>query len=425
MPCVVLHDIDSRIPNLALMKLSAHYRGAGWDVRLHRPRAGERTWRLPTGERHYASAVFHTDLSRRRLARLREYYGDRLEAGGSGVSLSDRLPAEVDALFPDYGLYGHTGYAVGFLTRGCNKRCPFCVVPAKEGRLKRLASSFDGFVPREQRRVMLLDDNLLSFSGVDELIEEMIRRDYAVNFSQTLDIAYLTDRLYPLLRRVDYQSARFSNRMIYFSLNYPGTIRHFRDRRAMLRGFGEDCVTVVCIYGFDTSLHQDYERFFWLRRLRLIPFFQEYWPIAGVPNRLPEDFFDMDLTPMLRLTFRGNGYNWEKYLRWLNRLYFERFGRFYRPLVEVIYRYNNKPRLAWYRERPWLMTDELYRDFRDEPPAGVAFAASWTGIGGDSRRTPHGLRELMAGEPRDGAPVRIARACRQESVGDGQALPGS
>ena len=28
----------------------------------------------------------------------------------------------------------------------------------------------------------------------------------------------------------------------------------------------------------------------------------------------------MDLDRVIRLTFRSNGQNWEKYLRWLNRL---------------------------------------------------------------------------------------------------------
>jgi hypothetical protein len=66
-------------------------------------------------------------------------------------------------------------------------------VPAKEGPLKQPAQSFDAFVPPRQRSVMLLDDNLLSYSGVEELLLEMIRRRYAVNFSQTLDIAYLNE----------------------------------------------------------------------------------------------------------------------------------------------------------------------------------------------------------------------------------------
>ena len=99
----------------------------------------------------------------------------------------------MEACFPDYSLYDHRLYALGFLTRGCNKRCDFCVVPEKEGRLKRQAASFDDFVPSGQRNVLLLDDNLLAYPGAEELIGEMIARRYAVNFNETLDIAYLTN----------------------------------------------------------------------------------------------------------------------------------------------------------------------------------------------------------------------------------------
>ncbi len=390
----VLYDVDSRIPNLALMKISAFYRRQGWSVFLLRGRASAPP-RFIAAERYFASAVFYTDTSFKRIRQLQAVYGGQLQTGGSGVSLETRLPPEMDGFFPDYALYRHTRYAVGFLTRGCNKRCAFCVVPAKEGRIKRLAQSFDDFVPAGQRNVLLLDDNLLAFSGVSELLREMIRRRYAVNFSQTLDIAYLDDEKYQLLRQVDYQSARFNNRMIYFSLNYPRTVRQFQERRAMLKGFGEDCVTAVCIYGFDTRLSEDYERFFWLRRLKIIPFFQEYWPIAGVPSRLAEDFFDMDLAPLLRLTFRSNGYNWEKYLRWLNLLYFRTFGRFYEPLIETIFRYNNKARHSWYRDRPGWLTRELYRDFRGWPPDA---APTWSDLLDKTRhrsRSPHGLIDVL------------------------------
>ena len=72
----------------------------------------------------------------------------------------------------------------------------------------------------------------------------------------------------------------------------------------------------------------------------------------------------MDLREVIRLTFRSNGYNWEKYLRWLNRLYFRRYGRYYRPLVEIIYRYNNKERIARYLRQPELLTTELDRSAR-------------------------------------------------------------
>jgi radical SAM superfamily enzyme YgiQ (UPF0313 family) len=59
----------------------------------------------------------------------------RLITGGSGVSLTLRLPPEIESLPPDYSLYPELGKcAIGFLTRGCPFNCAFCVVPIKEGR---------------------------------------------------------------------------------------------------------------------------------------------------------------------------------------------------------------------------------------------------------------------------------------------------
>lgn len=357
MKTVVLFDIDSRIPNLALMKLSAYYKGQGLNVILSKKVA------YIKAHRYVASAVFRTRSTIKKLAELRRIYGDDVEIGGSGVDLTRRLPEEIEACFPDYSLYGHTRYALGFLTRGCAKKCPFCVVPVKEGRLKLQVTSFSGFVPSDWKNVMLLDDNLLGFSDALGLLEEMALRGYKVNFSQTLDISYLNESLYRALLKIDSQNARFTRKRIYFSLNYPGTIRQFEKRKSMLKGFGKDRVSVVSLYGFDTSLSQDYSRWMMLRRLQLVPFFQEYWPIEGVSTKLPEPFFDMELDEVIRLTFRSNGQNWEKYLRWLNRFYFQTFGRYYRPLVEKIYRYNNKERIHRYLKRPETLTSELYRSY--------------------------------------------------------------
>lgn len=365
---VVLHDVDSRIPNLALLKLATFHRQQGWCVVLSRDRTSGRRAAAIDADLHLGSVVFRTPSSARAVERLQALYGDRIQFGGSGVDLAKRLPPEVEGCFPDYGLYEHTLYALGFLTRGCNKKCAFCVVPEKEGRLKRQAASFDDFVPPGQRNVLLLDDNLLAYREVEGLLDEMIARRYAINFSQTLDIAYLTEAKFNLLRQVDSRNARFTKRMIYFSLNHARDIRHFDQRADLLKGFGEHGVCVVMLYGFDTRLSEDNKRFRHIRRKGYLPFFQEYWPIAGVPSRLSEDYFDIDLNAVIRLTFHSNGHNWEKYLLWVSTLYFKRYGRYYQPLVEILYRYNNKHRLEWFRKNPGFLSKDLYHDHRDSLP---------------------------------------------------------
>ena len=108
---VVLYDVDSKIPNLALMKLSAFYKSQGDHVILSTDISF-----LP-GDIYYASSIFHCERSLKRIDALRALYNDNIDIGGSGIDLGKRLRPEIESCFPDYSLYEHTDYAIGFLTR--------------------------------------------------------------------------------------------------------------------------------------------------------------------------------------------------------------------------------------------------------------------------------------------------------------------
>lgn len=58
--------------------------------------------------------------------------------GGTGYSIIEELPKEIDEMQPDYSLYTQIDNktAYGFLTRGCPNKCKWCVVPIKEGNVK-------------------------------------------------------------------------------------------------------------------------------------------------------------------------------------------------------------------------------------------------------------------------------------------------
>jgi hypothetical protein len=340
------------------MKISAYYKKQGFRIILSRDIEHIKA------DRYYASAVFSIAPSHEKVAVLKDMYHNNIDIGGSGICLNKRLPPEIESCFPDYKLYNHTAYALGFLTRGCNKRCTFCLVPKKEGKVKR-TDSFENFVPKGQRNVMLLDDNLLTYPRAKDLLNEMIIKKYAINFSQSLDIQYVNDHISQLLYRVDSRNSKFTKPMIYFSCNSVKTIKHFVERKNILKDFGEDRVSVIAMYGFDTHLSEDYERFAMIKKLRLIPFLQEYYPIGNVLPKLPNNFFDMDMDKVICLTFRSNGINWEKYLRWLNKLYFNTFGKYYLPLIKIIYRYNNKNAINKYLKKPHLLTTDMYRFYKN------------------------------------------------------------
>ena len=56
--------------------------------------------------------------------------------GGPALSLKMVLPSVIEYYPPDYDLYSFQEYSMGFSTRGCPRKCEFCIVPEKEGMIK-------------------------------------------------------------------------------------------------------------------------------------------------------------------------------------------------------------------------------------------------------------------------------------------------
>ena len=342
---VLLVDLDSRLPNLALMKLSRHYKAQGRVVVFRR---GIKS--LPPARTVLASCVFHTPASARRLEIMRRRYGSALELGGSGVDLRLRLEPEIEALTPDYSIYRELGdRALGFLTRGCPFHCSFCVVPIKEG-APRQVSDLDGLL-QGRRKLILLDDNLLAHPDALRLIEDMVRRGLAVNFNQTLDLRLLTPEAAALLRRMDCANSTFTRRNLYFSLNDARHLELMRERYDLLQASRKDNVACVCMYGFKTTLAEDVARFRFLRSLPgAYVFLQRYLPVLGGPlpdhRRLFDDRADALLKELVRIIFPQNMKSMETYYRWLAIQYAARCGRIHSELVETLFRYNARPRMG-------------------------------------------------------------------------------
>jgi hypothetical protein len=345
---ILLIDMDSRLPNLALMKLSRHFKEQGRRVHLVR---GES--RIPGPERIFGSSVFYTAASSRRVQRLRDFYGDALMVGGSGVDIKQRLPAEIEALPPDYELYPELGdRAIGFLTRGCPYRCRFCVVPAKEGNVREVAD-FDSLLQDGRQKLILLDDNLLSHSRAGAILEEMVSRELQVNFTQTLDLRFLDEEIVQLLRRIRCSNTKFTRSNYHFSLNNARGLDRVRQNYELFGFRSTDNVEFVCMYGFNTSLREDVKRF---RFLRTLPgtyvFVQEYQPTIGGPAPRLQKFFDDQadelIDELVRIEFPQNMKSMEKYYRWLSRHYALAFGKLHAGLVDTIFRFNKRDQKGRY-----------------------------------------------------------------------------
>jgi hypothetical protein len=89
---ILLVDVDGTLPNLALMKLSRHWKAC----KVGKVVLARGVQALPDAETVLASSVFSTAGSAGRVERLRRRYGAALQVGGSGVDLQLRLDPEIE-----------------------------------------------------------------------------------------------------------------------------------------------------------------------------------------------------------------------------------------------------------------------------------------------------------------------------------------
>jgi len=225
--------------------------------------------------------------------------------------------------------------------------CPFCIVPLKEG-LPRQVSNLHSLLDRGRlKKLILLDDNLLSLPQAEQILEEMAARKILVNFTQTLDLRFVNHSKAALLRRIGCSNTRFTRPNYYFSLNDTANLPLVSEKYKLFRFGARDNVEFICMYGFNTSLADDVERF---RFIRTLPgayvFAQQYQPVRDGPNPALPHFFEGNPDHLIRklisIQFTQNMKSMEKYYRWVSRLYAESFGRLHMPLVEAIFRYNRR-----------------------------------------------------------------------------------
>lgn len=175
---VSLIDIDSKIPNLALMKLSAYHKKQGDVVDFN----------LSNPDQVYISVVFSVNVPQ--ANGVAKMFKCPVLVGGyyNGVT----LPNYIDHIMPDYGLYG-IDYSMGFTTRGCIRNCPFCDVPRFEGKIRVNSDIYEFWDPRHTR-VVLLDNNILALpTHFEEIFYQLLDNNLIVDFNQGLDIRLIND----------------------------------------------------------------------------------------------------------------------------------------------------------------------------------------------------------------------------------------
>lgn len=232
---------------------------------------------------------------------------DKIHLGGTGFFFdkAPNLPDEIEHYMPDYHLYDnwiagqvanarkkaeaekkefnekryliqfkeYLEYSIGFLTRGCFRKCPFCVNQKYDHVFKH--SPLSEFYDSNRRKICLLDDNVLGYPKFNELIEELSATKRAFKFKQGLDERLLTDEKGKLLFSLRYDgdfTFAFDNLSDYDLIHKKLEILKKHRRRKGIRFY--------VLVGFEGTDYKDIESAFirieLLLRYGCLPYIMRY-----------------------------------------------------------------------------------------------------------------------------------------------------
>jgi len=182
---VHLIDADSKIPNLALMRLATYHKARGDRVTMSK--GDEVGFCRNVPDKVYVSIVFKKNAHM--FDDLASHYPDtQIDIGGSGVDLKKKLLHEIESMKPDYSLYPKNNASIGFSSRGCFRKCYFCIVDQKEGKFRRTGHPEKWYNPAF-KSITFLDNNILADKAwFLEITDWCISKDLKIWFTQGLDL---------------------------------------------------------------------------------------------------------------------------------------------------------------------------------------------------------------------------------------------
>ncbi len=286
---VLLLQLDGSLPNLALMRIAAHHKALGDDVELRQPRRLDAVQKCLGDDFSavYASLIFQKSrpLAERLLA---VYPGARV--GGTGWDLSSTVESLGVIAGPDYSLWPTYQHSIGFTQRGCRLKCPFCVVPAKEGAARSVATAHEIWRGDPwPKNLVLLDNDFFGQGDWRQRVAEFREGGFRVNFNQGINARFLTDEAAQAIASLDYYDADFARRRLYTAWdNRKDEERLFAGlRRLTAAGVPAGRIMVYVLIGYWAGETEED----WLyRAAQLRDFGADPYPMPYVRNHLTMGF---------------------------------------------------------------------------------------------------------------------------------------
>jgi len=263
---------EHNFPNLACMKISSYHKKQNDNTRLitYSEIQGQSLF-TENFDKVYISKVFTITKVPNGILNL-----SFVKYGGTGFFFdkAENLPYEIEHSFPDYNLYNnwikekillgkkedyfkyYTDFSIGFLTRGCFRKCDFCV--NKKYNKVFLHSPLSEFVDKSRPKICLYDDNFLGYKDCVNILKELQATKKPFQFKGGLDIRTMTEDRAKLLSESKYVGN------FIFAFDNIKDKNIIEKKLAIWNKYVKNERTVLyTLCGFDRNNKYDYD--FWLQ----------------------------------------------------------------------------------------------------------------------------------------------------------------
>jgi hypothetical protein len=169
--------------------------------------------------------------------------------------------------------------SIGFTTRGCFRKCSFCVNRKYDTAV--LHSPISEFYDETRPKICLLDDNVFACKEWEEIVIELQKTKKPFTFKQGLDIRLISEKKAKVLENSTY------DKRVYFAFDEYDDRDLIVDKLKLWRKFSKKDTKLYVLTGFDKQ--KKYDEDFWLsdiastfERIRIIldydclPFIMRY-----------------------------------------------------------------------------------------------------------------------------------------------------
>lgn len=266
-----LIDVDGHnFPNFALMKLAAWHKYLGDFVEWYSP--------FDYYDRVYMSKVFTFTPNYFPIIQA-----DEVVKGGTGYNIEGKLPTEIEEYnILDYSLYPMYNFSIQFLSRGCIRNCPFCLVRRKEGKIHPVS-------PVELnpigKHIEVLDNNFFANPKWREAVSFLNDTNQPINL-HGVDVRIMNEEQANALN-----SMRLKGNSIHIAWDNPKD-DILPNLRAMIKQVKRYKITCYVLIGYWSTPEEDYYRVRKLSELGIDPFVQPYrdYDNNRIPTQYEKDF---------------------------------------------------------------------------------------------------------------------------------------